>query len=488
MGRAGVLSPRIAGSGTNSSDTMRSRNPSLAPLLLPGGLSLALWALVAFRLGRTAAARDVTLFLGAVALLFGLYVWGWLAGRRHGSVAAVLVFAALFRLAMLPAGLSETRPLEALARDLGAATETDRSPGYDTFLLYDNDVWRYLWEGHVTASGENPYLATPADWVSRAEADDEPGPPLESDLWWDVVENVSFRSHTTVYPPVSQAVFRLAHLLAPGSVFTLKLLLALFDLATCLVLTGLLAELGRPRREVLLYAWNPLVVKEIAGSGHVDSLMVLLLTAAVLLLVRGRHRFAHLALAAAAGAKLAAVALVPLFLGRTPKRTWPALAAAFALVALPFAGSLGRLLDGLAVYARDWEFNSGPWAALRRLFSIVGVESPELWAHLLAKGVILAVVVLGVRRATTTTGTVRAVFHTLAALTLLHPAVMPWYLLWPLPFAVALGNRSWIVLTGTCFLSYLFYAHQAEHAWWLWLEYGAFAVAVAAEARRARRP
>ena len=83
--------------------------------------------------------------------------------------------------------------------------------------------------------------------------------------------------------------------------------------------------------------------------------------------------------------------------------------------------------------------------------------------------------------ATTPARTVQAVFYSLVALTLLNPAVMPWYLIWALPFAVATGNRSWIVLTGMSLLSYLFYAHQAEHSWWLWLEYGVFTAAALLE-------
>ena len=79
-------------------------------------------------------------------------------------------------------------------------------------------------------------------------------------------------------------------------------------------------------------------------------------------------------------------------------------------------------------------------------------------------------------------------FFVLAGLVVLHPAVMPWYVLWPLPLAIAVGNRSWLWLTGLSFLSYLFYVEQAEHAWWLWVEYGLFFAMALAEAVRRRRP
>ena len=37
------------------------------------------------------------------------------------------------------------------------------------------------------------------------------------------------------------------------------------------VLVGWLRALGRPSAWVLVYAWHPLVVVELAGSGHLDA-------------------------------------------------------------------------------------------------------------------------------------------------------------------------------------------------------------------------
>ena len=64
---------------------------------------------------------------------------------------------------------------------------------------------------------------------------------------------------------------------------------------------------------------------------------------------------------------------------------------------------------------------------------------------------------------------------------------MPWYLLWALPLAVAIGNRSWLVLTALSMLSYLFYIDATTQAWWLWLEYGLFGLCLWAELRAASR-
>ena len=60
------------------------------------------------------------------------------------------------------------------------------------------------------------------------------------------------------------------------------------------------------RRElVLVYAWNPAVIKELTGSGHPDGLMMLALVAGVYLLARGRAATGGALLALSVLAKLA---------------------------------------------------------------------------------------------------------------------------------------------------------------------------------------
>ena len=64
---------------------------------------------------------------------------------------------------------------------------------------------------------------------------------------------------------------------------------------------------------------------------------------------------------------------------------------------------------------------------------------------------------------------------------------MPWYLAWALPFAIAVGNRTWIAFTALAFLSYLLYVDRGEATWWLWLEYVALFTLAAFEHLHRRR-
>jgi len=458
------------------------------PVAAAGSLSVVVYSLVAFRLQFSNALRDIVGFLVAFGVLFVVYaaaahVVHSSSHRGRTLLATIFIFAAVFRFILLCAGLPHDRPMTALAKDVsGTAT------AYAPFLIYDNDVWRYLWDGHMGANGLSPYEATPEEVAELAEEGVEPyAALLEAEVWWDVLDNVSFQGYTTVYPPLAQYLFALSHRVAPASIFTLKLLVVLADLGTCWALLSLLAALGLRRSSVILYAWNPLVIKEFAGSGHVDAVMIFLMTLALLFLVKKRPVAALGSLALSILAKVGSAALGVLFLRHTRPVYWIVLFAVLALGSLPLLGGLAELSGGLGAYGREWTFNSGPWAAIRGLAKVAGTSDPEAWAHWITKVLsLLAIVVLPWFSHESKGNTLWIAFLILAAVVLLNPAVMPWYLLWALPLAAVVGCWSWMGLTGLSLLSYLIYLDGTEQAWWLWLEYGLFAALVVIEWTRAR--
>ncbi len=448
-------------------------------------------------------------FVAVFGVLFVLMALAVRPARRVGATAGttrtVLGFALLFRLLLIPAGLPvggaspfgvppERALSEKVAERAGAHVRgladdlAGRRVAFREHLLYDDDLWRYLWDGHVAATGANPYVRSPAE----IEDGREPA-ALLAEPWPDVLDRVGFPTYRTVYPPGAQLLFLLAHLVAPASVVAWKLLMIAADLGTCALVVRLLRHLGRPAGEAVLYAWNPLAIKEIAGSGHVDAAMVLLAVLAVERVVAGRARTGLAALGASALVKLGSAALAPALLAAVRPRAWWPLPAAGALLCLPFLGGLPALARSLGVYGDEWTFNGGPWRLVAWLAGAVGAARPEVWAGAICLAALLAVVALTARRVVGAEGRVEpaalatAAFAALAATAWLAPAVMPWYLLWALPFAVATGRRSWLLLCALSLLSYLVYAVHAERAWWLWLEHGAFAAALAAEELRARR-
>jgi len=205
--------------------------------------------------------------------------------------------------------------------------------------IQEIDIYRYLWDGAVVTSGVSPFRYSPQQALHATKDSQDPDlqklaslreaqPGLKAAL-----RRVHFAEVPTVYPPVSQAVFAAAAWATPAEaslttrVVILKSVLVLFDLATMGVVVLLLRAAGVSPLLVIVYAWCPLLIKEIANSGHLDAVAIFFTTLAVYLLVlatrpsrqAGSGRLFLLAeasalmLAGGVGAKIYPVVLAPLF-------------------------------------------------------------------------------------------------------------------------------------------------------------------------------
>ena len=110
----------------------------------------------------------------------------------------------------------------------------------------------------------------------------------------------------------------------------------------------LLRNAGRPPEQILLYAWHPLPVWEIAGSGHIDAAAVTFTALALAGVVGRRHGWSAVALAAATLVKFFPAVLAPA-LWRPAKSNmgdwrWPAAFIAVMVAAIcPISASGGGL-------------------------------------------------------------------------------------------------------------------------------------------------
>ncbi len=174
--------------------------------------------------------------------------------------------------------------------------------------FFEDDFNRYLWDGYRFATTGTPYGVAPEAFFV------DPDVPAAFHRLLDGINNPEL---PTIYAPTTQIVFLLGYWLQPGSVATLQLILILVDLVTIALLLRL-----APARNVILYAWSPLVIKEIAFTAHPDGVGVCLLLAAITLAWKRRWRSGAVCLGMAAGAKMFALVLAPLVLARAPARHW----------------------------------------------------------------------------------------------------------------------------------------------------------------------
>jgi hypothetical protein len=345
--------------------------------------------------------------------------------------------------------------------------------------VLDDDLHRYLWEGKVLLSGINPYLHSPSDPAldHLREAGDPP---------------VGYPDLPTPYPPGAQLLFALMRFAAGGTPAAARVVPLIFFLATLPLTAAVLEGMGADRRGVILYAWNPLVLKEFANSGHLDAVAVFLTVAAVLALMRRRAAGAGILTALAVGVKLYPLFIVPFLARRAGGRGGMSrflipLVSVLLLLWLPFAGAGPRLLGSLGTFGRWWLFNHGPYQAWEALWGAVAVgpagARTAWWLLAMAAGWVLAWTSVSA----SWRGWCTRLGVYLFLLVVGSPVVMPWYLAWGLPFLSRRLLWSVHAFTAASALSYLYYLDHRDLPWARGLEYGLLLLGAAADlARRGR--
>jgi alpha-1,6-mannosyltransferase len=224
-------------------------------------------------------------------------------------------------------------------------------------VYLSDDIYRYIWDGRAQAAGINPYRYIPTDTHLA---------PLRDEA---VFPNINRNNYApTIYPPVAQMLFFVATRFGE-TVSAMKLVLVTVEAIGIAVLLLVLRAVGMPRENILLYAWHPLPVWEIAGSGHLEAAVVTFVALALAALLGGRRVLSGAALAAATLVKFFPVVLVPALWRPTRSNLadwrWPAGFAAVIVAAyLPYLGVGPRVLGFLPAYLAEENLASGSgfWA------------------------------------------------------------------------------------------------------------------------------
>jgi hypothetical protein len=133
------------------------------------------------------------------------------------------------------------------------------------------DVYRYAWDARLIAHGLSPYLHGPS-W---------PGYHALRDVV--LYPHVPWKDVPSIYPPGAQFFYWLAGLVAPGSIYGLKIEMTLFHLLAGALLALLLVRHSRDPRLAAIYLWAPLPIVEFALNGHIDAIAIACILLALLL-------------------------------------------------------------------------------------------------------------------------------------------------------------------------------------------------------------
>lgn len=307
--------------------------------------------------------------------------------------------------------------------------------------LFEDDYYRYLWDGYQTATINDPYTLAPEAFFDQEVPD----------IFEPILSLINYPDVATVYGPVSQWLFAVGYYMASGEVWPLQLLAGLADL----ILIYVLYKMGA-RNALLLYAWSPLLLKEFSLTAHPDIFAILGVMISVYLAHKKRALLTGCALALAFGAKVFAILVLPyLILSGWTTKHWLSMGLAFSITIVLITASFGSLTiwipEGLQAMADSWLFNAPIYLLLLTVFQFQTIKLLLLLAFI---SYLLVVLLKRLYRDLTSMNSgqgdarwqeSKAAFRGdwLYFLFLLSlPVINPWYIAWIAPFAV-LYPRWW---------------------------------------------
>ena len=336
-----------------------------------------------------------------------------------------------------------------------------------TDLILENDVYRYMWDGHTSRQGINPFRYAPLDEETK---------PYRTDYWFQIND-----PHIpTAYPPTLQFVFFLSESLYPGSVIGMKFILLAFDIGTIFLLISILQQLKRPPEWCLIYAWSPLVIKEFTNSGYADAAIVFLLALVIFVLSKRKPLFSAISLAALTLTKFFGFLYLPLYHRSWNFRFYVLFGVTLLVLYIPFLSFDVNLFEGVARFSREWRFNGGFYSFVVFGLNQIGgkaSENADPLARLFVSAVVMIVVMyysIALNFRSKIEDLIWAMFVVTAILIVCLPVIKPWYLTWLLPFLCIFPQRSWILLSGLVILSYTYYIDRSIPLWATWGEFGFF--------------
>ncbi len=351
---------------------------------------------------------------------------------------------------------------------------------------FEDDFYRYLWDGYQTIIGGNPYLLAPSHFFSSdalmLNGALAPQPIAHA------LSALNNPDIPTIYGPALQWLFALAAQLAPGMLWPVRLLWLAADL---LLVSALISHFGA--RRAMLYALCPLVLHEVGVAAHPDGLIGGLLFFAWLATKQQQHWRCGIWLGCAVAMKIHALLALPFLCLAVPLFGVPRAATIASLRAwtlatarvgcacvlvyfafwLPFvfpplgsSEAFAQAFYSFATFAREWQFNALGFGLISYFVEantarvIAGAAMCLLWA---------GIVWWQLRHSTCSTHSTRSIgsastdharvplVAAFGVLLLFAPVINAWYLLWLLPLAVGTRFITPWVASLVLPLSYLTY-------------------------------
>ncbi len=344
-----------------------------------------------------------------------------------------------------------------------------------------DDVYRFIWDGRLLASGYHPFLELPAYYL-------QPGssvPGIDKALF----DKLNSQEYFTIYPSFAQFIFWLSVKLSPhsilGSIVVMRSLLIAAEIGSIFILCSLLKRFNLPVKDVLVYALNPLVILELTGNLHFEAFVIFFLLLSIVFIVDKRVIKAALSFGVAICAKLLPLIFIPLLVLRLGWRrafgfcVIILLCGIFLFLPLWDSEIITGFGQSLGLYFKKFEFNASFYYLVREYgfwykgFNIIQSTGWKLGlvAGILIVSFAIASSIVARSRSIDSVKTPLTIDYQLVTLPLammwtlwvyflFTTTLHPWYITTLLALSVFTRFKFPMVWTGLIFLTYVGYRQE----------------------------
>lgn len=355
--------------------------------------------------------------------------------------------------------------------------------------ILEDDYQRYFLDGAMTAHGQNPYKYSPSE-IKEAAKENQVLQKIVTEAGV-VLERINHPELRTIYPPATQGLFAFAYFIKPFDLTAWRTVLLVFDCISFFLICQLCRLINRPVVWVSLYWWNPVILKELFNSAHMEAVLIPFLLLGILMALREKYAFSNVFIVLAAAVKIWPLALLAITLRPilySPRKLIVALLPALVIGTLLAMPVLLATLDqnsGFVAYATRWKTNSGLFPILMFISEsfISLVNASYISPNLMARGIIVTLMLVIIfslyfNPIASDEDLLRRCFLLVSGIFLLSPAQFPWYLAWIAAFLPLFPVKGFLVLTITLPFYYIAFHLMARSklelfneliVWFIWL-------------------
>lgn len=335
------------------------------------------------------------------------------------------------------------------------------------------DVYRFIWDGHLLHAGIHPFSATPEQInVSTLFA---------TGISDDLYTSLNSQQYATIYPPLSQAVFWLATFSTDlfTNITIIRLIILLFEFG-CIYLLQRYFNPNNHGTILAIYALNPLVILELTGNLHFEGIMVFFILLSIIM-IRNKHRTGTaLSFALGIGVKLVPLMLLPSLIRKISTRNalivYTLIGTALLVIFAPItnASFLSGMSSSLSLFFQKFEFNAGLFFMIREIgFLTAGYDLVRIVGPVFSVVSLTLILWYSFKHSNAKTDLTQVFSGVLMIQFAFSMVVHPWYVVPLIALTVQSGYIFPIIWSFFIFMTYAGYGESSyEHPMiWIGIEY-----------------